>query len=100
MADDQRRGELPGLGRQFIERMSPESGPVFEARALAYGAFSHDPLPDDLVPTLFATIDEIADESIMSSTEIAIEAFRRHGYRAEMRNMGEVAMMRAVRVQG
>jgi len=28
------------------------------------------------------------------------EAFRRHGYRAEMRNMGEVAMMRAVQVQG
>jgi hypothetical protein len=53
-----------------------------------------------LVPTLFATIDEIANESTMSPREIAIEAFRRHGYRAEMRNMGEVAMMRAVRVQG
>ncbi len=80
--------------------MSPDERTVLVARALAYGAFSHDPLPEELVPALFATIEQITNEASMKPEAVAIEAFRRHGYRAEMRNVGEVAMMRAVRVQG
>ena len=86
-------------GRQFMESMSDEERTVFIGRALANSAFAHDALPKALLPKIFAAIEEIADDGRTNPEEVAIEAFRRHGYRAEMQEMGEVAMMRAVRVQ-
>ncbi|KAA2237067.1 hypothetical protein [Salinarimonas soli] len=86
--------------RNRIKQMDAEELTAYIARALACGAFEHDALPEDLRQPLHATIDDLADERRGSPEQVAIEAFRWHGYRAEMSTTGELSLLRAMWLQG
>lgn len=47
---------------------------------------------------LHATAERLAEETTLDPDAVAVEAFRLHGYRAEMQNMGEIMMLSAARV--
>ncbi|KAA2234794.1 hypothetical protein [Salinarimonas soli] len=100
--DDDLADALESVSRFLVElaAMSDREQAAFMARAVANGAFHYGLLPEDLLPGLFATIGEVAGEAGLSPEAVAIEAFRRHGYWAEMQEVDAVVILRAVRVQG
>ncbi len=87
-------------GARLIQGMDDEERTAFIARALINAAFQSDNLPDDLRQDIYATAERLAEETTLGPDAVAIEAFRLHGYIAEMQNAGDIKLLRATRVQG
>ncbi len=89
-----------GRVTSMLQGMDAEERTAFIARALINAAFQSSDLPEGLRQAPYAAADRLAEETTLEPDAVAVEAFRQHGYRAEMKDMGGVAMLRATRVQG
>ncbi len=80
--------------------MDLEERTAFVACALINAAFQSSNLPDGLRQVIYAAADRLAEETTLEPSILAILAFGELSYRAEMHNMGDLAMLRVTRVQG
>ncbi|KAA2234679.1 hypothetical protein [Salinarimonas soli] len=86
--------------RRMMDDMPPEERAAWIAKMMAGEAFApHGALPRELMAAVHGTIDALARATALEPPALAIEAFRRHGYRASLEDKADIALLRVERLQ-
>lgn len=80
--------------RRLTDDMAAPERAAWIAKIMAGAALHDGPLPRDLMDAVYATIDALAADPPPDPAALAIEAFRRHGFRAALVDRGDVALLR------
>lgn len=87
--------------RRLIDDMPARERSAWFAKIMASAAFApHGDLSRELRSEVFATIDALAASGDRDPATLAIDAFLRHGYHAELEDRDEVAVLKVDRIQG
>lgn len=85
-------------GARMLEGMDDRDRTAFIARALINAAFQASDIPELLRADLYAVADRLAEDPLLDPDAVAIEAFRRHGYAAGVKDVGDGSIFHAVKI--